>query len=116
AHRFDGNTITTKKPQAICEDAIRAELLDSIPSDIAYQLKIKVIEWQVEGDVLQIVAEVNCEKERWAHYILGKDNNKIIKIGKAVNVLMQNLFKQQLFVRILVKANGKIVEKAKLLR
>ncbi|VDK37535.1 unnamed protein product, partial [Anisakis simplex] len=29
AHRFDENTITTKKPQAICEDAIRAELLDS---------------------------------------------------------------------------------------
>uniref|UniRef100_F1L7Z2 GTP-binding protein n=1 Tax=Ascaris suum TaxID=6253 RepID=F1L7Z2_ASCSU len=113
AYRFDENMVTTKKPMAICEDAIRAQLLDNLPSDIAYALKIKVTEWQMEGDVLQIVAEVQCDKEKWGRYVLGKGNSKIMKIGKAVNVSMQNLFKQQLFVRILVKSRGKLIDNTK---
>lgn len=109
-HQFDEQMVTTKSPQAICEDAIRAQLLDNLPGSIAYRLNVAITEWQTEGEVLQIVAEVRCPKERWGHYVLGRNGSKISRIGKEVNVAMQNLFKQQLFVRILVKANNRIID------
>lgn len=73
-------------------------------------MQVLITEWQTEGDVLQIVTEVRCDKERHARLVLGRSGTTIISIGKNVNEIMQNLFKQQLFVRILVKANGKLVD------
>ena len=73
-------------------------------------IQVEIAEWQVDGEVLQIVATINCPKERLAKYVIGGTGGKITRIAKAVNATMQNLLKQQLFVRLLVKANGKVIE------
>lgn len=62
----------------------------------------------MDGEVLQIVADVDCEKERMARMVVGSHGLTIAETAKAVNESMQNLLGQQLFVRILVKVNGKL--------
>ncbi|KAK6746236.1 hypothetical protein RB195_012384 [Necator americanus] len=108
--RLDEMAVTTKTPQAICIDSVRAALLDTTPANVAYKLKPRITEWKVEGEVLQIVVEINCDKERIGRLIVGKGGRRIAEIGKRVNDHMHNLFERQLFVRILVKNNGKIVD------
>ncbi|MFH4978231.1 hypothetical protein AB6A40_004940 [Gnathostoma spinigerum] len=39
-HTFTSSTVTTKNPQAICQDAVRAKLLDNLPADVAYRLQV----------------------------------------------------------------------------
>ncbi|RCN50154.1 hypothetical protein ANCCAN_03759 [Ancylostoma caninum] len=108
--RMDEMAITTKSPQHICVDSVRAALLDTTPSNVAYKLKPRITEWKVEGEVLQIVVEINCDKERIGRLLVGKGGRRIAEIGKRVNDHMHTLFARQLFVRILVKHNGKIVD------
>ncbi|VDK77323.1 unnamed protein product [Litomosoides sigmodontis] len=102
--------LTTKKPVSICRDAIRAEFLSRIPPYIAYTLKINITEWSMEGEVLQIVAEVECKKDRIARVVTGGHGLTIVAVAKEVNESLQNLLGQQLFVRILVKVEGKLFD------
>ncbi|VDO65368.1 unnamed protein product [Heligmosomoides polygyrus] len=96
-------------PQKLCLDSVRAALLDTLPSNVAYVLQPKIAEWNEDGEVLQIVVEVHCEKERIGRLVLGKGGQRIADIGKRVNEHMSNLFARQLFVRILVKHDKKII-------
>ncbi|VDK56692.1 unnamed protein product [Cylicostephanus goldi] len=108
--RMDEMAVTSRNPQQICVDSVRAALLDTTPSNVAYQLKPKISEWKVEGEVLQIVVEINCDKERIGRLLIGKGGRRIAEIGKRVNDHMHSLFARQLFVRIIIKHNGKVVE------
>ncbi|GMT33591.1 hypothetical protein PFISCL1PPCAC_24888, partial [Pristionchus fissidentatus] len=106
--RLDENAVTTKTPQSICEESVRAALLDTVPSDMAYRLTPRVSEWREDGEILQVVVDINCGKERIARNLVGRGGSKIIEVGKRVNNHMTSLFQRQLFVRILVKFNGKV--------
>lgn len=64
----------------------------------------------MEGEVLQIVAEVECKKDRVARIVIGEHGLTIIAVSKEVNESLQNLLGQQLFVRILVKVEGKLFD------
>ncbi|TKR72949.1 hypothetical protein L596_020328 [Steinernema carpocapsae] len=108
--RVDESTLTTKEPQEICKERVRAALLDELPSDVAYKLKISICEWELVGDVLQIIVDIKVDKPRIAHLVLGKSGSKIATIGRVVNKHLQNLFQQQLFVRLHVKLDKKIVQ------
>ncbi|VDO73896.1 unnamed protein product [Haemonchus placei] len=107
--RLDKSTITTKSPQQLCLDSIRAALLDTLPANVAYVLQPQISEWNEDGEVLQIVVDIPCEKERIGKLVLGKGGQRIVDIGKRVNDHMSNLFARQLFVRILVKHNKKVM-------
>ncbi|GMT03405.1 hypothetical protein PENTCL1PPCAC_25579 [Pristionchus entomophagus] len=108
--RLDENAVTTKTPQSICEESVRAALLDVVPTDMSYRLVPRVNEWKEDGEVLQIVVDIHCDKERVARNLIGKGARKIIDVGKRVNDHMATLFQRQLFVRILVKYKGKVYE------
>lgn len=64
----------------------------------------------MEGEVLQIVAEVECKKDRIARIVVGEHGLTIMAVAKEVNESLQNLLGQQLFVRILVKVDGKLFD------
>ncbi|KAK0403308.1 hypothetical protein QR680_016851 [Steinernema hermaphroditum] len=108
--KVDETTITTKEPQAICIERVRAEMLDHLPSDVAYKLKISICEWQLVGDVLQIIVDINCDKARVAQMVLGKGGSRVAAAERVVNKHLQNLFQQQLFVRLHVRNKNQLVE------
>ncbi|VDK59786.1 unnamed protein product [Gongylonema pulchrum] len=64
----------------------------------------------MEGEVLQIVAEVECGKDRVARVVVGQHGLTVVAVAKSVNEAMQDLLAQQLFIRILVKVNGKMYQ------
>ncbi|KAF8381776.1 eral-1 [Pristionchus pacificus] len=101
--RLDENAVTTKTPQSICEESVRAALLDTVPTDIAYRLKPRVREWLEDGELLQIVVDINCDKERIARNLTGKGGAKVTEVSRRVNDHMATLFQRQLFVQIQVK-------------
>ncbi|KJH42231.1 hypothetical protein DICVIV_11783 [Dictyocaulus viviparus] len=82
-------------PQQICLDSVRAALLDTIPSYIAYSLRPKICEWNEDGEILQIVVEINCEKDRVGRVVLGNGGWRVTEIGRRVNDHMHNLFTRQ---------------------
>ncbi|PIO76020.1 hypothetical protein TELCIR_01911 [Teladorsagia circumcincta] len=75
--------------------------------EMASEKRWRLDEMTITTNVLQVVVDIHCEKERIGKLILGKGGQRIAEIGKRVNDHMSNLFARQLFVRILVKHNKK---------
>ncbi len=69
--------------------------------------------WEVDEGVLKIVIDVHCDVRRWAKMVIGNHGSTLVAIANNVNQEMRNLFKRELFIRILVKHNNEIIYREK---
>ncbi|CAL2031148.1 unnamed protein product [Caenorhabditis brenneri] len=104
---------TGESAQQLCIDSIRAAVLDTTPSNVAYSVQIRIQEWEEQGEVLQIVGEIRCEKPRDGSLIIGKGGKRIAEIGRRVNEHLHSLFQRQLYARLIVTCKGKLVTQEK---
>ncbi|CAI2325697.1 unnamed protein product [Caenorhabditis sp. 36 PRJEB53466] len=94
--RMENGMPTRESAQQLCMDSIRAAVLDTTPSDVAYTVSVRIAEWQEQGEVLQIVGEIRCQKARDGTLIIGKGGRRISEIGRRVNEHLHSLFQRQL--------------------
>ena len=93
--------------------------MDTTPSNVAYTIKPKIVDWNEEEEVflptfsyyllkgLYIAVEIDCEKNRVARLIVGKEGQRIAEITDRVRSHMHTLFQRDLVLRINVKCNKK---------
>jgi hypothetical protein len=90
----------------LCIEHVRAALLDCLPGDIAYRLKVRIVEWMPpddSGESLRIVTEVDCEKARWGKLVARRVQPD--EVGKR----LQSLFNQPVMFQVHIKHKGKLV-------
>lgn len=104
---------TGETAQQLCIDSIRAAVLDTTPSNVAYSVQVRISEWQEQGEVLQIVGEIRCQKQRDGSLVIGKGGKRISEIGRRVNEHLHALFQRQLYARLIVTHNGKLITQEK---
>uniref|UniRef100_A0A1I7T4B2 Era-type G domain-containing protein n=1 Tax=Caenorhabditis tropicalis TaxID=1561998 RepID=A0A1I7T4B2_9PELO len=104
---------TGETAQQLCMDSIRAAVLDTTPSNVAYSVQARISEWEENGEVLQIVGEIRCEKPRDGLLIIGKGGKRLAEIGRRVNEHLHSLFQRQLYARLIVTCKGKLVTQDK---
>uniref|UniRef100_A0A914XB43 Uncharacterized protein n=2 Tax=Plectus sambesii TaxID=2011161 RepID=A0A914XB43_9BILA len=106
--RYHSSVMTTKSPQQLCIDCLRGKLLDHLPHNVPYQLDIKVSFWQVdEHDLLKIVLDVQCQKDRHARLLIGTGGERIHLISAETNQELRNLFQREVYLKVAVKySNG----------
>ena len=103
-------TMTHKKPRQICAEHIRSEILNVLPGDIAYHLRVNVIEWDISSEeesnesTIRVVADVICDKLRWAQFAA----KAMPQIEKEVQRHLHNLFGSKIEICIRPK-HGKDV-------
>jgi GTPase Era involved in 16S rRNA processing len=106
---MDEESITQKKPRLICCEHIRSEILNHLPGDVAYNLRVNVLEWDISGDdenvKIRIVADVICDKLHWAH-LLAKS---IPKIEEDVCHHLRNLFAGYIEICIRAKHGKEVI-------
>jgi small GTP-binding protein len=106
---MDEESITHKKPRLICSEHIRSEILNHLPGDVAYNLRVNVLEWDISGDdenvKIRIVADVICDKLHWAH-LLAKS---IPKIEEDVCHHLRNLFAGYIEICIRAKHGKEVI-------
>uniref|UniRef100_A0A914P0K4 G domain-containing protein n=1 Tax=Panagrolaimus davidi TaxID=227884 RepID=A0A914P0K4_9BILA len=106
---MDEESITQKKPRLICSEHIRSEILNHLPGDVAYNLRVNVLEWDISGDddnvKIRIVADVICDKLHWAH-LLAKS---IPKIEENVCHHLRNLFAGYIEICIRAKHGKEVI-------
>ncbi|CAI5441768.1 unnamed protein product [Caenorhabditis angaria] len=107
--KMEQSTPTSESAQQLCIDSIRAAVLDTTPSDVAYTIVPKIVEWDENGEVLQIVGELKCKKSRDGVLVIGKGGRRISEIGRRVNEHLHSLFQRQLYCRLIVTHNGKLI-------
>ncbi|CAB3405275.1 unnamed protein product [Caenorhabditis bovis] len=95
--KLDESRPTNESAQQLCRDSIRAAVLDTTPSDVAYTVRVGINEWDESGEILQIVADIKCLKPRDGVLIIGKTGRRISEIGRRVNEHLHSLFQRQLY-------------------
>ncbi|KAH7727908.1 putative GTP-binding protein [Aphelenchoides avenae] len=86
--RYDDKEIVRKNSHQICEQHARSKLLDLLPPDIAYKLRVRVIEFEVFSDEARVIIDVDCEKERWAKMVAAV----VERIETALRLELEKLF------------------------
>uniref|UniRef100_A0A7E5A284 G domain-containing protein n=1 Tax=Panagrellus redivivus TaxID=6233 RepID=A0A7E5A284_PANRE len=92
---LDENAVTAKRPKQLVAEHVRSEILNALPGDVAYNLRVNVIEWNgpaanaADSDTpLEVVVDVDCDKRRWAELLAAV----VPQIEKAVADHLRNLF------------------------
>ncbi|UMM15723.1 hypothetical protein L5515_013041 [Caenorhabditis briggsae] len=111
--KMDQGMPTGESAQQLCIDSIRAAVLDTTPSNVAYSVQVRISEWEEQGEVLQIVGEIRCQKPRDGSLVIGKGGKRISEIGRRVNEHLHSLFQRQLYARLIVTCNGKLITQEK---
>uniref|UniRef100_A0AC34F4Y1 G domain-containing protein n=1 Tax=Panagrolaimus sp. ES5 TaxID=591445 RepID=A0AC34F4Y1_9BILA len=101
--------ITQKKPRLICSEHIRSKILNHLPGDVAYNLRVNILEWDVSGENenarIRIVADVICDKLHWAHLLA-----KVIpNIEEDVSQHLRNLFAGNIEICIRAKHGRDVI-------
>lgn len=103
------NEISKKKPRQICAEHIRSEILNIMPSDIAYHLRVNIIEFDLsetqDGLVLNVVVDINCDRRRWAELLV----KFLDELEKRAKKHLKNLFNAEPNIRIRSKFKREVV-------
>jgi GTPase Era involved in 16S rRNA processing len=89
----------------ICEH-IRSALLNSVPANIAYKLKMKVNHFEQDDDELKIIAHVICDEKRWGRIVAKALEEQTPKLEEN----FKEIFKQEVMLEIVAKFEGKTVQ------
>lgn len=76
-----------------------------MPPDIAYKLRVRVIEFEVFSDEVRVIIDVDCEKERWAKMVAAV----VERIETALRLELEKLFEHTVDVRVFPKFKRDIV-------
>uniref|UniRef100_A0AAF5CYS7 G domain-containing protein n=1 Tax=Strongyloides stercoralis TaxID=6248 RepID=A0AAF5CYS7_STRER len=107
--KYNDDTLTTKNPNDICVDHVRAACLNYLPSEVGYCLNISLMDWSYNSDQLNIIVEIKSSKKRWIKLLFNTTPTILELIEQNVNDIIKNLIKEPVYLKILVKYNGKTV-------
>ncbi|CDW56128.1 GTP binding protein Era [Trichuris trichiura] len=87
-------------------DIVRAKLLDHLPQEIPYRLKLSIITWEQDAaGTLCIRMLIHGEKSRWVKIIVGKDGRILRSIVTSAAQELRNLFQHEVYLRIDITAS-----------
>ncbi|GMT34145.1 hypothetical protein PFISCL1PPCAC_25442, partial [Pristionchus fissidentatus] len=69
-------------PHWISAKSERTVPLDMVTLDMAYRLTPRVSEWREDGEILQVVGDINRDIGTTANNIVERGGSKIIELGK----------------------------------
>ncbi|KFD58969.1 hypothetical protein M514_00132, partial [Trichuris suis] len=87
-------------------DIVRAKLLDHLPQEIPYRLKLSIIAWEQDAaGTLCIRMSIHGEKNRWIKIIVGKDGRILRSIVTSAAQELRNLFQHEVYLRLDITAS-----------
>ncbi|KRX20305.1 GTPase Era, mitochondrial [Trichinella nelsoni] len=90
---YHSSVVADEDAVFLVKDIIRAKLLDFLPHEIPYSLKLEIIVWEQDAaGNLCIRLNVICENSRWLKIIVGKGGDQIKKIVEDASQDLRNLF------------------------
>ena len=109
---FSSEQITDCSDQFLAAEIIREKLMRLLGQEIPYSLAITIVIFQWEEKILRISAVIWVERKGQKRIVIGKDGERLKKVGTIARIDMERLFNQKVFLQLWVKlksgwSNGK---------
>jgi GTP-binding protein Era len=102
---FPDDILTDQPERILAAELIREKILELVSDEVPHGTGIEVINFRErEGkDLVEIEANIYCEKQTHKGIIIGKEGAMLKKIGTLARVEMENLFGVKVFLKLWVK-------------
>lgn len=103
---FPPEQVTDRSDQFLAAEIIREKLMRSLGQEIPYSLAVTLVMFQREQKILRISAVIWIERKGQKGIVIGKDGERLKKIGTTVRIDMERLFNQKVFLQLWVKVKS----------
>jgi GTP-binding protein Era len=113
---FPEDLITDRSSRFMASEVIREKVLQNTRQEIPHSVGIVIQEFNDEGNILKIRADVIVERSSQKPIILGKGGSMIKTIGTEARKDLEYIFDQKIFLDLFVKVREKWRDKDTLIQ
>lgn len=102
---FPSDMITDQPERQIVSELVREKALQLLEDEIPHGIAVEILSMKKreDKDIVDIEANIYCEKESHKGIIIGKQGNKLKQIGTKARIDIQNLLGSQVNLKLWVK-------------
>jgi GTP-binding protein Era len=102
---FPEDMITDQPEKVIAAEIIREKILELVSEEVPHGVGVEVISFKnrEDKDILNIQANIYCEKKTHKGILIGKEGRMLKKIGSLARVEIERLFGTKVFLELWVK-------------
>lgn len=102
---FPSDMITDQPERQIVSELVREKALQFLEDEIPHGIAVEILSMKKrkDKDIVDIEANIYCEKESHKGIIIGKQGNKLKQIGTKARIDIQNLLGSQVNLKLWVK-------------
>lgn len=102
-HLFPDDQITDRNERFQVAEIIREKVIRSTGQEVPYSTTVEIESIENEEKLLRISAIIWVEREGQKPIIIGKDGERLKKIGTTARMDIEKLFEKKIFLRLWVK-------------
>lgn len=100
---FEADMITDQPIRQIAAEVIREKLLRTLDDEIPHGVAVVIEEFEEKAKIINIRAELFCEKEAHKKIIIGKNGESLKKVGSFAREDLEKLFDKKIYLDLWVK-------------
>ncbi len=100
---FEADMITDQPIRQIAAEVIREKLLRTLDDEIPHGVAVVIEEFEEKSKIINIRAELFCEKEAHKKIIIGKNGESLKKVGSYAREDLEKLFDKKIYLDLWVK-------------
>lgn len=113
---FDKDQLTDKSDRFQAAELIREKLIKQTKEELPYSTAVMIDSLEEKNNILHINAIIWVEREGQKPIVIGKDGERLKKIGTLARMDLQKLFNKKVFLRLWVKVKNNWSDNEKLLQ
>ncbi len=102
---YPEDMLTDQQEKVLAQELIREKLLNLLSDEVPHGIGVEVIGFKEKNDnkIIEIDANIYCEKESHKGIIIGKDGKVLKRVGTLARQDMERLFDSKVFLKLWVK-------------
>lgn len=100
---YPEDMITDQPERQIVAEMIREKILRNLNKEVPHGIAIEIMKMKDKGNVVEIIANIYCEKESHKGILIGKNGEMMKRIGKIAREDMERMLDKKVFLELWVK-------------
>ncbi len=100
---YDKDYYTDKSVKFLIKENIREQILKKLHKEIPHGVAVEIIKFEEKKEVVEILADIVCERDTHKGMIIGRGGSVLKKIGQDARIDCESLVGKKVFLKLFVK-------------
>lgn len=103
---YNDDIFTDKSEKFMVAEIIREKTLLTLQDEVPYGIAIEIVKFEELANIINIEADIICERESHKKIIIGSKGDTIKNIGSLARIDMEKLLQNKVFLKLFVKVRA----------